>query len=533
MHGRRMWDRARIVQALAFIRRHGMTALVLHESDLVHQVVYPRTCFDPYAQWRDAPTRRGENAIFNNRIYFDHLLRLAARVGVEVWIETKEIGFSDEVLELRPELVKDGVVCPSEPFWDGYIEQKTEELLADFPLLSGMIVSMGSQESRASRAQNKCRCARCVAEPVVAWYGRIIDALYRPIRRHGKRLAIRDFAYKPADHAPLIQAVDRAPADIIFSIKAMPHDFYLTFPPNPAIGATRRTQWIEYDCFGQFFGWGLFPCLVDQDLRQRFAHAAAHGVTGGIFRSEWERINDLSAFDTLGEINLISAAALARGEAIDATEACRRWLGAHGHPEPAAAWLADVLTRSTEIIRRAAYMDGFVYADNSMLPRSIGRAWWGMESRDGLAMWNPARSGDLVLDRARVAALSEEKDRALAAARQLSRDVAAGDPALGADLAGWLRERFAHYVTWIEGLRATARVCLYARWFGTPGTPERPGDVDRLRFAQAIDALDAYAASIRPVAIAADVPHQLVMLIDHRRAEDVARDGRATLAALS
>src|SRR5690348_14810652 len=124
MHGRRMWERARIVEALSFIRDHGMTALVLHESDLVHQIVFPRVYFDPYAQWKSAPTRRGENAIQNNRVYFDHVLNLAKTYGVDVWIEVKELAFPDEVLEAHPELIKQGQVCPSEPFWHDFIVAK-------------------------------------------------------------------------------------------------------------------------------------------------------------------------------------------------------------------------------------------------------------------------------------------------------------------------------------------------------------------------------------------------------------------------
>ena len=60
MHGQRMWQRQHIVHALDFIQAHDMTALVLHESDIIHQLVFPRAWFDPYAQWkrRTDPPRR-------------------------------------------------------------------------------------------------------------------------------------------------------------------------------------------------------------------------------------------------------------------------------------------------------------------------------------------------------------------------------------------------------------------------------------------------------------------------------------------
>jgi len=70
---------------------------------------------------------RRENAIFNNRAYFDHIPRLAEAAGVAVWLNAKEIGFSDEVLDYRPDIVKAGAICPSHPFLFEYVEAKTAE----------------------------------------------------------------------------------------------------------------------------------------------------------------------------------------------------------------------------------------------------------------------------------------------------------------------------------------------------------------------------------------------------------------------
>lgn len=529
LHGQRMWEHAHVVKLLAFMQRHRLDTLVLHESDLVHEIVYPRAYFDPYALWSDLPSRRGENAIFNNRAYFGRLLELAAGAGVAVWVNVKEIGFSDEVLALHPEVIKDGVFCPSEPFWTEYIGHKTSELFDDFPRLAGMIVSFGSQESRASRVQNRCRCELCLREPLADWYARMIAALHAPIRARGRQLAIRDFAYKPADHQPLIEAVRRAPADVVFCIKAMPHDFYVTFPDNPALGALPRRQFVEYDVMGQFFGWGLMPCFVLEDLRERMPRWARQGVSGAIFRIEWERINDLDALDTLNETNLIAAAAWACDERIDARETCRRWLADRGWDEAAAPWLAGVLERTLPVVRHAAYMNDAVSADNSMLPRSIQRAWWGMEVRDGLVVWDPAREGDLVLDAAKAAALIAEKDHALAGARALVADLARPAPGLDARVQSFVQAQFAHYVRWVEGLALCAKVCVLVRLL-TQGDGASAAEVDQL--AARLADLQGWAERTRAL-LQADlgIPHQVLMLIDPQRALDVAREGRACLEA--
>jgi len=142
--GQRMWERRAILQALDFIEAHEMTDLVLHETDGLQKILYPRVYFDPYAKWKSAPARRGENAILNNRVYFQHLLNLTGQRGIGLWLEMKQLGFPDEVLEMRPELIKNGTVCPSEPFWYEYLEASVDELYRDFPTLACLIVSVGS-----------------------------------------------------------------------------------------------------------------------------------------------------------------------------------------------------------------------------------------------------------------------------------------------------------------------------------------------------------------------------------------------------
>jgi hypothetical protein len=531
LHGRHMWSRGSVVRALDVVVRNGLDTLVLHETDLVQMVTYPRSYLDPYGLWRNAPTRRGENAIENNRVWLDWICRRAARRGVRVLVEVKEIGFPDEILELRPELLKDGVVCPSEPFWTEFIERKTDEFLADFPLVAGMVSSAGSTEGKTSRAQNKCRCPLCQATSLEDWYHGIIGALHRATSRHGRLLAVREFAYKPADHAPLLAAIDRAPADVILCSKATPHDFYLGFPHNPAIGRPGRVQWLEYDTMGQFWGWGLFPCMPLEDMRSRFAHAEAKGVSGGFFRVEWERINDLWSLDGLNGVNLILAAAFAAGAPIDATEASRRWLADARWPEEAAKWLGGILSRTEAIMRGALYIDGFVFADNSMYPRSLRRAWWGMETRDALHSWDPSRASDLVMDRARVVRLIGEKRQAAALAAALAADVRHGDASVPPALHAGLVDTFDRMADWIDGFRMCGEVCLYARWCDPEHRrDDGPGVADLAAFAAALDALEGFAGHIRPIAEAAELRHQIVLLMDHRRVADIAREGRAVLA---
>lgn len=524
MHGGRMWERGAVQRVLAFMQSHDLNTLVLHETDLVHQVVYPRTLFDPYALWSDLPSRRGENAIFNRRAYLAHLLKLAQASGVTVWLNVKEIGFSDEVLVHHPQLMKNGVVCPSEPFWNTYVHDKTHELFTDFPLLGGLIVSLGSQESRASRVQNLCRCDLCRGESLQQWYGRFIQVLHDSAAQHGKGLAIRDFAYKPVDHEPLVNAMRDADPAVVFCIKAMPHDFYIGFPDNPALGATERTQWIEYDVMGQFFGWGVMPCLVLDDLAPRLQRWRDAGVQGVILRIEWERINDLDALDTLNEINLIAGASLLRGHAPDAQAACADWLQRHGWDASAATWLAGVMDLTLPVVSAATYLLGHVAADSSMLPRSVQRAWWGMESRDSLGIWAPERAADLQLTPANLQRMLAEKDHALECLNQLMDALRVDPPGVDTALLTEVRRAFAHVALWVRGHVLCARACIYSR---LAGSASGLSAAQRQAFSTTLNALERFADEAQCLADNPAIPHQVVMLVDAQRARDVLRESRA------
>jgi hypothetical protein len=523
MHGRRMWERRAIIEALDFIERHDMTALVLHETDMLHQVLFPRAYFDPYAQWTSAPSRRGENAIQNNRLYLDHVLNLADARDIEVWLEIKELGFPDEVIEMRPDLLKNGQICPSEPFWTNFLETMVEELYADFPKVAGLIVSTGSPEGRASRAQNKCQCALCRETNLEDWYHDLIMAMWRPTAKKNKRLAIRDFAYTPENHEPLIAAMERTPNEIIFCIKATPHDFYPTFPDNPAFGRLSRTQWMEYDTMGQFYGLGGMPCFVGEDLARRIAHAQELAVTGAVFRVEWERVNDWWVLECLNEVNLIAAAALARGDSPSPVEVCRLWLESHDWPTDGADWLAAILADTWPIMKRTLYLDGFMFADSSFFPRSIGRAWWTVETKHSLAAWAPSRAGDMRLDSARITELIAEKAEAVSRVRAFADRLGEGDPSIPEALQLQLLEQANLFVAYVEGFQACAKVCIHARAVGDGIT----GQIDAL--AGALDELEAYGETIRPLSEEARYPHQVLLLLDYRRVVDIVAEGRQIL----
>lgn len=87
------------------------------------------------------------------------------------------------LLELQPQVRNaDGSICPSHPFWKEFLRTKMEELVERIPELSGLIVSLGTQESLVSFAANRCHCERCQASNELDFYISMLEAIYEPLK---------------------------------------------------------------------------------------------------------------------------------------------------------------------------------------------------------------------------------------------------------------------------------------------------------------------------------------------------------------
>ena len=154
--------------------------------------------------------------------------------------------------------------------------RKYTELFQDLPELAGIITAPGTGESRLAISSNRCRCELCRATTPTQWYTRLVagDAQADPRGRaaaRGARLRVRP--RRRTRSWP--RRSERLPTDIIVSLKNTPHDYYPTFPDNPRLGKVGpHRQWLEYDCMGQYFGWGIAPAIMIEDIRRRLDHAA-------------------------------------------------------------------------------------------------------------------------------------------------------------------------------------------------------------------------------------------------------------------
>lgn len=523
MHGIRMWQPDRLREALDFASAHDMTALVLHENTIIHDTTFPKKYFDDSKHKGYSQVRCHQNGIYARQSYLEDVLKLAGRRNLEVWVEVKELEFPDEVVEKFPHVCKNGIICPTEPVWLEYIQVKLEEFFELFPEIAGIIVSPGSPETRAYlSAGKKCSCDRCRSTDFSDWCHSIIMAMYQPIKAHGKKLAVRDFVYSPDDHERLTNIINRTPQDVIFCLKVTPMDYWPTFPHNQMIGKLRdRVQWIEYEVFGQYFGWGVCPAIVLEDIKDRFSYVKSQGVSGALIRTEWENVLELSCFDNLNKINLIGAVEMAKDLGYSAEQAVGSWLREddllEGVPEDRVdlAGLTRFLLKTWPIMEKAIYIDGFVFASCSRFPLNMEKAWFILSFWHSLAVWDPSKADRIRLEHDNVRRLLAEKDQAYQELQEFLAELDRNDFGLPASTYRWVKNEFQYYEKYVRGFRICAQAILLAKAL-TDGelNPEQRGDfVARLTIS--VSELSEYRRELQTFQATTSHPYYVYLLLNH------------------
>lgn len=435
IHGSNMWNGFHVERAIEFAKKFDLTGIIFHCNDLVDKAVRPDKYFPPDVSLLRYNNRDGDTK--NYKYYLGNIIDRITAAGLAFYAETKELYYPHELLEEYPRLrMPNGAVCPADPFWREFLEEKIDEFVRRFPGISGVIVSAGTRESMVSLAANKCNCGRCRATDMNSWYRDVIGSMFRPLKRAGKKLVVRDFSYTADHQFAMVEAAGAVSEEIVMALKKVPHDYYPTFPDNPTVGnCGKMTQWIEYDTWGQYFGLGVIPCSVAEDMQGRMRRYLAKGAGGVMLRTDWERLLQGSVFNSFSLFNLVAGAMLSKDVNVPLDSIYKAWL-AHGLVSPleydscpqkpcvpqhpaAAAVLQEMMKRLWLILERAIYVRGHVFNRNVQMFDRYFLAYFIMTVQHTRDHWDPGASQKVEPTDANMAAILAEKDEAVAMAKEL------------------------------------------------------------------------------------------------------------------
>lgn len=540
IHNSRMWRWSAIDRALEFMSDSGLNTLILHQNDLIDSLVFPPAAQSPELMYTRWPILRSTLAA--NRLYLRRVLAESAARGIRVFAEVKELWYPDELLELVPELRgPNGAVCPTNPYWENYVRDKISDLFREFPDLGGIIVSPATRESKATIATRACRCERCESTEALDWYEWLLRAMHAPIASHGATLVVRDFAYTTHEQSALLAAARAVSGDIVMALKNVPHDFWPTFPDNPAIGRGEGLrQWVEFDVLGQYCGLGAVPCDLVADLRARLQTSRAAGVDGVWFRTDWELINDLSVFNSLNRVNLHAAAALSADPGTPDAEIYSAWsawglataLVPESMQEPArapgsqetGALMQPIMAATWPVIAGALYTRGHVFQYSSKIAPTLDDFFYVPERYHSREQWDPGSLSAVAVTRENVAAIVAEKEEAAVAARELLEQVEGIADDLPEAVRDQVVDSFELLVSYVDVYRRVVSLGFLAALALDSGETE-----DEEQAFRAADALAALRGKLKDLLGGRSLPHYWSWLFDLPLLEGFENDVRGRL----
>ena len=479
IHSSRMFDYAQVLRNLDFMQRYGLNTLIFHKNELLDNAVFPEKYYSMEYMWRRFGPRYSKT--LNNRYYLNTVIEECHRRGIRFMAEVKEIGFDEWITELHPEVICEQThrLCPSHPFWWEYLAAKMEEFLREIPDIDGVIVSPGTRESKLSISANRCGCARCEATEDAAWYAQLLQVMYEKLAAQGKYLAVRDFAFTSGDQTVILEGARRVSPQIILALKNTPHDYFPTFPTNDAIGRSGQREWVEFDCWGQFVGNGVFPVSLVEDLQQRMQECRARGVAGIWLRTDWENMDDHCAFNSPNLLNVVAGAMLAQNPDAAIDDIYREWArygllsplktaSAIEEPIPVTrpgAWekLRDFMLASWRVMEKTVFVRGLVFQDNSMFPYTMERCFGIMLKILSRSDWDPGADEKVAPTLENLAVIFEEKRQAVAESDALADILQVETLGLPTEMAEDLRDMLELYTHYTRCFDLACRACFWCR----------------------------------------------------------------------
>lgn len=541
-HNNRMWRWGSVEKALDFMEEFGLKSLIFHQNDIIDQVVLPEKYFTEEEMWAYWPIRYC--SIGSRGRYLDRLLEECGRREIDFYLEVKEIWYPEALLDKFPDLRnEEGHICPTDPFWFTFFRDKITELLEKFPAIKGIIVSPATRESKISMAAGQCGCERCGSVSEKEWYKAYLQAVYEPLAERGKKLVVRDFAYEKDSQNAVVEAALECSGEIVIAMKNVPHDFWPTFPNNPAIEKeTALEKWIEYDAWGQYCGLGVFPCSLLEDIRRRQAYCLEHGCSGIWYRTDWELLDEGSCFNSLNLLNLIGAVMYARDPDCSREAIYGRFLeyglrtawreeSAMAAPQfpsgkRAVEQMMELMEGAGKIILKTLYVRGHVFSYSSRYQHGYQSIYNVMNVYHKRWQWDGESRLDILPTKDNLAHIYREKEEALEMAKALAEGFRPEDLGVAEWMCGDFREMLRLFPVYVEGFYWSAKV-----YFGLGYWMDCGDGLEALK--KDLDSLRQFCVRLRSAQEGSHYPFYIYWMMDAGELECLADDiGKRTGGAL-
>jgi len=239
-----------------------------------------------------------------------------------------------------------------DPALAAYLRDRYDRLLTRCPTAAGIVLTFHESDRKLFR-NSEVKSRRSVPDRIHT----MTTLLHDVVRRHGKKLILRNFFYEPREMEYFAAATSRLPDDVILMSKDTVHEFHPFYPPDPQHGqAGRKLQLMEPD-LGVEKAWSREGHYAQPEYIKRYLQRARDlGLAGAIGRARllWDE-----PFEDTHEVNLYAFSRFMQDPEADVGEVLRDWAEKR-YGKEAAPHVASALRRTEAIQHHGRWFLGQV-----------------------------------------------------------------------------------------------------------------------------------------------------------------------------
>lgn len=287
----------------------------------------------------------------------DEVIDHADKLGIKVIFHTNQFDFPRSLYDLAGQRISGSAdVCPGKPLAFELLKLKIAEFFARFPRCSGLQLTLSETQAKVTQ----CDCTACKDLDVAERFMRVARTASEACGPLGKTLMLRTWGQfeKP-------EIVRQLPPQIICSTKFTLPDFHLTNYPNPVMAVNAERQEVEFDGWGEYSGYNLFPCYYGDLYVDRIRECVEKGVPRLGIRVNWDPImRHIFSIPYGNECNIHVFSKLARNPKANPDDLLREYV-AKVYPESAREAAFRLYKGSTDLQKTWLVWHGVNWNDHT------------------------------------------------------------------------------------------------------------------------------------------------------------------------
>lgn len=283
-------------------------------------------------------------------------LERSNKAGIKTFMWHHELILPTDFGKEYPEILNEnGDVEITHPIVKDYLENKIADFFDAYPLMDGIVLTLHETKIPLLKLKNQ----KLDKIDRVKYVTKII---YDSCKKFGKALIVRPYASLEKDQEMMLKAYSEISKSLIVMDKWTKFDWSLSLPDNDFFAKITDNPFIvEGDIFGEYFGQGRLPIMFCDHIKHKFIHCNTFDNSGFVLRIDR---NYQNAFNSVNEVNLVTASALLNGlnvdEEIDKFFAAR--YGEYGDN------VKKIMEKTENNQKKIFYINGYYFTQGSYFP---------------------------------------------------------------------------------------------------------------------------------------------------------------------